>query len=93
MYELDGMVYAGDPAPLLTIKKTRPLENWTLLLGFSTGEEKKVSILPLLDEPVFQALKDAAVFNSVYIDYGTVVWNNGSIDIAPEYLYHAAESE
>jgi hypothetical protein len=92
VYERDGIVYAGDPAPLLTIKKARPLENHTLLLSFSTGEEKKVDITPLLDEPVFQALKDAAVFNSVYIDYGTVVWNDGAIDIAPEYLYQAAQS-
>lgn len=27
------------------------------------------------------------VFNSVYIDYGVPVWNDGDIDIAPEYLY------
>jgi hypothetical protein len=93
MYELNGVVCADDPEPLLTIKKVRPLENWTLLIGFSTGEEKKVNILPLLNEPVFRALKDVALFNSVYIDYGTVVWANGAIDIAPEYLYQAAASE
>jgi hypothetical protein len=36
---------------------------------------------------VFTVLKDISMFNTVYVDYGTVVWNNGTIDIAPEYLY------
>ena len=26
-------------------------------------------------------------FRGVYIDYGVTVWNDGDIDIAPEYLY------
>ena len=30
----------------------------------------------------------------VYIDYGVTVWNDGDIDIAPEYLYrHSKEAE
>ena len=41
----------------------------------------------LLETAAFQPLRDAAVFNGVYIDYGITVWLNGEIDIAPEYLY------
>jgi hypothetical protein len=33
------------------------------------------------------ALKDKDLFNSVYVDYGVTVWNEGTIDIAPEFLY------
>jgi len=91
MYELNGMVYAGDPSPILSVKTVRPLPDYKLLVRFSTGEEKKINISSLLNEPVFKALKDISVFNSVYIDYGTVVWNDGSIDIAPEYLYENAD--
>ena len=87
MYELNGIVYADDPVPLLTVKSVRPLPDYKLLLRFSTGEEKRIDISSLLDEPVFRALRDVSVFNAVYIDYGTVVWNDGTIDIAPEYLY------
>ena len=90
MYELDGIVYADNPKPLLTVKSVRALENYKLLVRFSTGEEKKVDISSLLDEPVFKVLKDTTVFNAVYVDYGTVVWNDGTIDIAPEYLYENA---
>ena len=87
MYELNGIVYADNPAPLLTVKYVRPLADYKLLVCFSTGEEKKVDITSLLNEPAFKSLKDVSVFNTVYVDYGTVVWNNGTIDIAPEYLY------
>ena len=91
MYELNGIVYADNPAPLLTVKSVRPLTGYKLCLRFSTGEEKIVDLSSLLNEPVFTALKDVSVFNSVYVDYGTVVWNNGTIDIAPEYLYENAD--
>jgi len=33
-------------------------------------------------------LHNLNLFKSVYIDYGTVVWCDGTIDIAPEYLYN-----
>ena len=90
MYELNGIMYSDSPTPLLTVKSVRPLANYKLLVRFSTGEEKSIDINSLLNEPVFKALKDISVFNSVYVDYGTVVWNDGTIDIAPEYLYENA---
>jgi hypothetical protein len=87
MYELNGIVYADDPAPLITVKHVRPLDDYRLLVRFSNGEEKKIDISALLDEPVFKPLQDVNLFRSVYVDYGTVVWRDGAIDIAPEYLY------
>ena len=90
MHEINGIVYADTTAPILTVKSVRPLVNYKLLVCFSTGEEKEIDISSLLDEPVFKVLKDISVFNSVYVDYGTVVWNNGTVDIAPEYLYKNA---
>ena len=90
MYELNGIVYAENPSPLLTVKAVRPLADYKLLISFSTGEKKEIDLSSLLKEPVFKVLKDVTVFNSVYIDYGTVVWNEGTIDIAPEYLYENA---
>ena len=91
MYELNGIVYADNASPILTVKSVRPLADYRLLVCFSTGEEKEIDISSLLDEPVFKVLKDSSIFNSVYVDYGTVVWNNGAIDIAPEYLYKNAQ--
>ena len=87
MFIHNDIVYAGNPVPLLTIKSVRSLTGYKLLIRFSNGVEKEIDFLSLLDEPVYQPLKDLNVFNSVYIDYGTIVWNDGMIDIAPEYLY------
>ena len=86
MYELNGIVYADNPSPLLTVKAVRPMADYKLLISFSTGEKREIDLSSLLNEPVFKVLNDVAVFNSVYIDYGTVVWNEGTIDIAPEFL-------
>lgn len=87
MYELNGIMYADDPSPIKSIKSVRALDDYKLLLRFSTEEEREVDISDLLNEPVFMPLKDRDIFQSVYIDYGTVVWCNGTIDIAPEYLF------
>ena len=87
MYELNGIVYADDPKQLITVKYAYPLDDYKLLVRFSTGEEKKVDISAFLSEPAFKPLQDMNLFKSVYIDYGTVVWHDGAIDIAPEYLY------
>ena len=83
----DGIAYAGEQIPEISIKSVRALDNYRLWLRFSTGEEKEFDFAPLLDSPCFQPLKDNDVFRSVYIDYGVTVWNDGEIDISPEILY------
>ena len=87
MYELNGIVYADDPTPMKTIKYVCPLDEYKLRVRFSTEEEKEIDISSLINEPAFKPLQDKNVFQSAYVDYGTVVWCNGTIDIAPEYLY------
>ena len=76
MYIKNGIAYAGEQTQPLKISGVRPLEDYKLWVRFSNGEVK-----------IFDFLKDKAIFNSVYIDYGVTVWNDGDIDIAPEYLY------
>ncbi len=87
MYIKNGIAYAGEEKPLLKISGVRPLEDHLLWVRFNNGEAKIFDFKPLLKEPGFQPLADAKVFREVYIDYGCTVWNDGDIDIAPEYLY------
>ena len=87
MYIINGIAYAGEPTPTIKICGVRPLEDHKLWLRFNTGEIKIFDFKPLLDEPAFKELTDNRVFNGVYIDYGVPTWNDGAIDIAPEYLY------
>lgn len=87
MYEIDGILYAGKPAEMIKVTGVKTLQNYQLLLTFSTGERKLYDVSPLLDLPVFQPLKDKRVFDDVQLDFDTVTWCNGDVDIAPETLY------
>jgi len=86
MYIKNGIAYAENREPILEVLSVRPLENFKLWLRFSNGKTKEFDFRPLLDKPAFKPLKDKAVFNDVYVDYGCTVWKNGEIDISPEYL-------
>ena len=87
MYIKDGIAYARGKAPAIKVSGIRPMENYVLWIRFSTGEARVFDLKPLLDSPAFAPLKDKAVFQGVYIDYGVAVWMDGDVDIAPEYLY------
>ncbi len=87
MYVKNGIAYAGEPKQLLKISGVRPLEGYKLWVRFTNGEAKIFDFSGLLDCPAFSPLKDPQVFRAVYIDYGVTVWEDGKIDIAPEYLY------
>lgn len=87
MYIENGIAYAGEKAPMLKVYGIRPMEGYKLWLRFSDGTTKIFDFTPMLDKPAFAPLRDVEMFNKVYIDYGVPVWNDGDIDIAPEYLY------
>ena len=87
MYIIDGVAYAGEPKPVLRVISVRPLDNHILNVSFNTGETKLFDFKPLLSMPAFKPLFNTKLFNEVYVDFGCPVWDEGNIDIAPEYLY------
>lgn len=93
MFIENGIAYAGQKAPNLSVWGVRPLADYKLWVRFNTGEAKIFDFKPLLDKPAFAPLADENVFRSVYIDYGVAVWNDGEIDIAPEMLYENGVSD
>jgi len=84
---VENIIYANNPTPMTEVVDVRPMSDYRLWLRFTTGEEKVFDLKPKLDFPVFVALKDKKVFDGVYVDFGTTMWNCGEIDIAPERLY------
>ncbi len=87
MYIVNGIAYAGEKSPEIKIVGVRPLDNYKLWVRFNTGETKTFDFNPLLNKTAYKPLADTNKFKECYIDYGVVVWNNGDIDISPEYLY------
>jgi len=66
-------------------EKTAP---FTLKVTFDDETEQVINFLPVLDGPVFGALSDETVFDSVRIDpdVHTLVWENGA-DFDPATLH------
>lgn len=87
MYIVDGIAYAGQQPKINKVKSVRPVEDYKLIITFSNDEVKMFDFSELLTMPCYQPLKDKELFKSVYVEYGTLVWNDGEIDIAPETLY------
>lgn len=90
MYIKDGIAYAGEETHAIRVSGIRPMDDYLLWIRFNTGEAKVFDFKPLLDAPAFAPLKDNDVFRGVYIDYGVTIWQDGDIDIAPDYLYENA---
>lgn len=57
-YDVNGIAYAGEPAPVIKVSGVRPLEDYRLWVRFNTGEVRVVDFKPLLEEPAFAALRD-----------------------------------
>lgn len=87
MYIVDGICYADDSTPVLTVSEITALDGYKLKVMFSTGVEKTVDFSPMLSYAAFIPLRDEAVFRDIKIDHGVPVWLDGEIDIAPEALY------
>lgn len=89
---ITGLLMRGELKKPVKISGVRPLTGHRLWVRFSTGEAKTFDFAPLLDKPAFAPLRDKAVFDGAYVDYGVTVWDNGDIDIDPEYLYEHSVS-
>ncbi len=86
MYIIDGICYAGELQENIKVKEAKPLRGGMLLVTFSTGE-KRLFDTTLLSGSAFEPLKDEKMFMNPTVFHGVITWNNGEIDIAPEYVY------
>lgn len=64
----------------------------SLRLAFNDGTQKRVNLLPLLEGPDLQPIRNPSYFRRVVLDgvAGTVVWPDGA-DLAPQALYDLPE--
>ena len=80
---------------MLHIKSCRYAEEYKLALQFDNGTEGIADLKDLSDSgTVFAPLKDKEIFRQVKLeDWGVVTWLNGTLDIAPEYLFFLINRE
>lgn len=71
-----------------------PAEDYTLLLTYETGENRKFDVKPYISGPWYEELKDVGYFQAVrLLPGGTgIEWENGQ-DIAPHELYDLSISQ
>lgn len=87
MYIKDDIAYANTPIKEIKILKVKVVGELSLLVTFSTGEERIYDMFYLMQYPVYKQLENYDFFKTVRIENGVLVWNNGEIDIAPEKVY------
>jgi hypothetical protein len=61
--------------------------DFQLDIEFANGERRQFDMKPLLKMQPWNRIDSIRLFEQVRIDYGTVTWAGGEIDIAPETLY------
>lgn len=72
---------------LVRIESVEPLNVYGLRLWFNNGTTRDVNLDSELWGPVFEPLRDPAVFRQVSVDHelGTIMWPNGA-NLDPDVL-------
>ena len=71
----------------LEINNAKCLEGIRMLVSFNNGESCLFDFATIVDRyPVFAPLKDKETLQQFHIS-DTLEWCNGTIDIAPEYIF------
>jgi Protein of unknown function (DUF2442) len=70
-----------------------PLEGYRLGVEFEDGLQSEIDLADRLFGPVFEPLRDPAVFRAVSIDeFGVICWPTGA-DLAPDALHSALSAQ
>ncbi len=68
------------------VKSVKPQEDYRLLLTFENGEKRVFDLKPYFEKPVFQRLKNIALFKTARVVSGSVEWK-GEVDLSYDTLY------
>jgi hypothetical protein len=73
---------------MLTVKEAHYVDGYRIRVRFDSGDEGVVDLADTLWGPVFEPLKDPAVFRRFQVSdvFHTICWENGA-DLAPEAIY------
>lgn len=70
------------------VTSAKHLDGYKVKLRFQDDSEGEVDLSSYInDGTVFERFRNLDFFKSLKVEYGTLTWDNGMIDIAPETLY------
>ncbi len=88
MYIINDIAYAENfNNKDLKIVEIKIVSELCILVTFSNGEKRIFDAKYLIKYPAYQKLEDFDMFKKAYLENGVIVWDNGSIDIAPDTVY------
>ena len=88
----DGKCYAENPLPVLKITEFETLAPHRMKVVFNDGETRIFDGRKLLKGEAFAPISDADVFADCKLDYETLTWLDGELDVAPEFVYENSET-
>jgi len=77
MYVKNGIAYASSETDIIEVQSVKPLEDFMMLLTFTSGEVRLYDVSPLLQFPAFAPLSQPDIFAAAKVEDG----------IAPETMY------
>ena len=87
----DGKCYAENLEPMLKITGFETLAPHRMKVMFNDGETRVFDGRVLLQGEAFAPLADADAFLCCNLDYETLTWLDGELDVAPEFVYGNSE--
>lgn len=81
-------IVASMPWRVQSVSVVGPLRLRVSFIDAIEGDVELAALVKSEKAGVFEMLRDADVFNRVYIEHGAVTWPNGP-DIAPDAMYRA----
>ena len=87
MVEHGGKCWAENPLPVLKITSFETCSPFQMKVVFNTGATRLFDGRSLLKGEAFAPLSDEKVFSDCKLDYETLTWLDGELDVAPEFVY------
>lgn len=75
---------------MLQILQAECLGGYRVRVVFDNGREGVADLHSMVFDdprPIFAPLRDAAVFQQLFVEHGALCWP-GDLDVAPEYIYY-----
>ena len=70
------------------------IENYKIRLSFTDGKSGIVDLSEyIMTGEIFKSIRTAETFIKFKVEFGTLTWEDGEIDIAPETLYVKATGD